>query len=422
MPELMSVTESSDGDYEGEDSSEEEEEDEEDEDDGGVSESEFGDMEEEHLQDFMREAQKLINGQDFPKELPKDVANNPLLRLFKQLTGRKASLDPRLKAEKTRRPFFGPPRPPPKPAQPAPKATPKPAPAAAQKPAPSAVSAQQQQQQPPHPAQPAQSQKVTMEEVVDEEEGGKKKKKKKKKPKKKKTAEPAGDPEEDDFAPLPSPTAAPGAAGPSKPAPPPPKPAGPIRRPAEVIASYDPLASRVSLAFGPETAQSAHSYLQSIQTESKVKEKVKSRPEASGTFAKGFLNRTADKDKGKEKDKDGEQKNFLQRAKMNISKKASTFMSQILRPQKDEGRGKRGMRWQDFEKTMIAMGFEVDGSTAGSSVRFTPRNGHLPITFHKPHPDTFIHQIMLREFGKRLRGHYGWTAEQFAGFEGDAPD
>ena len=77
---------------------------------------------------------------------------------------------------------------------------------------------------------------------------------------------------------------------------------------------------------------------------------------------------------------------------------------------------------------MVEMGFDYDPSTAGSSVRFIPKDQRdKPITFHKrmsdcvlsqfmlinpvAHPDPTIQPVMLRDFAKKLQRHYGWTQE-----------
>ena len=77
---------------------------------------------------------------------------------------------------------------------------------------------------------------------------------------------------------------------------------------------------------------------------------------------------------------------------------------------------------------MVEMGFEYDPSTAGSSVRFIPKDQRdKPITFHKrmsggtlfqpmliitvAHPDPTIQPVMLKDFAKKLQRHYGWTQE-----------
>ena len=102
---------------------------------------------------------------------------------------------------------------------------------------------------------------------------------------------------------------------------------------------------------------------------------------------------------------------------------------------------------------MTEMGFKIDPSTAGSSVRFDPHNPkdhvrihisssptsenysdlsvHIqPITFHKrmcpsitvrtshspwplAHPDPTLYPVMLKKFGKRLKRNYGWSEEDF---------
>jgi hypothetical protein len=80
---------------------------------------------------------------------------------------------------------------------------------------------------------------------------------------------------------------------------------------------------------------------------------------------------------------------------------------------------------------MIDMGFEVDASTAGSSVRFQPPDPALrSISFHKrkystvfpvfsnktftldtAHPENTIDPITLQKWGKKLRNYYGWSEE-----------
>jgi hypothetical protein len=85
---------------------------------------------------------------------------------------------------------------------------------------------------------------------------------------------------------------------------------------------------------------------------------------------------------------------------------------------------------------MIDMGFEVDASTAGSSVRFQPPDPTLrSISFHKrkysatffgfsgaqlfrtifvfdiAHPESTIDPITLQKWGKKLKNYYGWSEE-----------
>ena len=102
---------------------------------------------------------------------------------------------------------------------------------------------------------------------------------------------------------------------------------------------------------------------------------------------------------------------------------------------------------------MNEMGFTYVPSTAGSSVRFDPsdpkdrvcvrfsvdcdvadihmlRTAHhipqasvfchlrltmeaQPFSISIAHPDSTIHPVMLKEFGKRLRRTYGWSEEAF---------
>jgi len=79
------------------------------------------------------------------------------------------------------------------------------------------------------------------------------------------------------------------------------------------------------------------------------------------------------------------------------------------------------------------MGFEVDASAAGSSVRFQPPDPTLrSISFHKrkhsivfsgfsgpnslftfdtAHPESTIDPITLQKWRKKLKSYYGWSEE-----------
>ncbi|KAJ7647018.1 hypothetical protein FB45DRAFT_892118 [Roridomyces roridus] len=97
-----------------------------------------------------------------------------------------------------------------------------------------------------------------------------------------------------------------------------------------------------------------------------------------------------------------------------LSKRTATSMHQLLRTSEDETRGMASMKWDVFVKLMTDMGFQYVPSTSGSSVRFDPPNPQdVPITFHKPYPDSTIHPIMLREFAKKLKKSYGWIEADF---------
>ncbi|VDB83236.1 unnamed protein product [Peniophora sp. CBMAI 1063] len=80
----------------------------------------------------------------------------------------------------------------------------------------------------------------------------------------------------------------------------------------------------------------------------------------------------------------------------------------------DAGAPAKGeVRWQDFEKVMRRIGFQVV-QTAGSSVRFDPpARTARPISFHRPHPDAIIPPIMAKWYGARLSRVYGWSMSTF---------
>jgi hypothetical protein len=96
----------------------------------------------------------------------------------------------------------------------------------------------------------------------------------------------------------------------------------------------------------------------------------------------------------------------------NMNRKSSGFLAQILGADKSAKKGGPPMKWDHFVKVMIDMGFEVDASTAGSSVRFQPPDPALrSISFHKPHPESTIDPITLQKWGKKLKNYYGWSEE-----------
>jgi hypothetical protein len=57
---------------------------------------------------------------------------------------------------------------------------------------------------------------------------------------------------------------------------------------------------------------------------------------------------------------------------------------------------------------VLALSSSSSSSSSPDTLRWQP------ITFHKPHPDSTIHPKMLIKFGKRLKAHYGWDADQFS--------
>jgi len=168
-------------------------------------------------------------------------------------------------------------------------------------------------------------------------------------------------------------------------------------------------------------AQSSHSYLQSEKlTEQKVKVKTRAEPqglppvEEQQETKKGFFSRF-----GRKKDatprapeEETKEKRNLSAWFKNMNRKSTGFLEQILGADKNAKKGGPPMKWDHFVKVMIDMGFEVDASTAGSSVRFQPPDPTLrSISFHKPHPESTIDPITLQKWGKKLKSYYGWSEE-----------
>ena len=152
----------------------------------------------------------------------------------------------------------------------------------------------------------------------------------------------------------------------------------------------------------PQRAQSARSYVLSEGLTEKAK--VKSRP--NGPILepikekKGFWSKFSKKEKKEEKKQDDDDDDVVPRENWTVRMKeqTKTYMRQMIGT-KD---GLQPMKWENFLKVglyrdshscvraahrnqiMREMGFEIDPSTAGSSVRFDPPNQKdRSITFHK---------------------------------------
>ncbi|KAK3115233.1 hypothetical protein LTR53_005644 [Teratosphaeriaceae sp. CCFEE 6253] len=71
--------------------------------------------------------------------------------------------------------------------------------------------------------------------------------------------------------------------------------------------------------------------------------------------------------------------------------------------------------WEDLTAALVDAGCTMD-SRGGSAVRFI-RGGNGPnsstVSVHKPHPDSSVNPIMLKDVAKRLERYFGWTKEVF---------
>ncbi|KAG6866749.1 hypothetical protein C0991_011408 [Blastosporella zonata] len=404
MPELRSFSNSSDeidGDNEEESDEEEEESD--------SDESGYDTEEEVELRKMLREAMDTAHEADFfqsadvadPTMNPfanDDHKGNPFLKLLGSLRGRMFSSSPKLKTGTRTEPLT-------KKLGHAFVKTPAKTPAAA---APKATSAE------------SKSQKATVEDVEDEDEVTQIKKKKKKKPKKKKKISATVGVEEDkDEVPESPITTAPPAKVPAAAAPT--WPVAPAKKTAPKVViggakASAPLGSITSLLLPSETvAQSARSYIQTENLDAQ-KSKVKSRPSHATVFSgakkPGIFSKFFSRVRGEPEEKPQPGANHSWFSK--LSKKSKGLMHQLLNTAEDEMKGIVPMKWENFLRLMREMGFEYDPSTAGSSVRFDPPDKRdMPITFHKPHPDSTLQPIMLKTYAKRLKKHYGWTEEDF---------
>ncbi|KAF8070672.1 hypothetical protein FPV67DRAFT_1488307 [Lyophyllum atratum] len=421
MPELQSVSNSSDEI----DSDDDEDSDyEEDDDDSDSDQSGYDTEEEDELREMLREAMDTAHEADWLHSAKMeskmeggidpfaqdDRKGNPFLKLLGSLRGRMFSSSPKLKTATRQEPLK------PKlgrafqPSQP----TSKQAPTATQTKFTQAAKS---------PSAEAKSYKATVEEVEDEEQVSLTKKKKKKKPKKKKKAAATQEALDSDVEVPVSPTVSSSPPPLTKapvpftpPASPAPKKVAPKATPS--VRTSISLASTTSLPLPSETvAQSARSYIQTENLDAQ-KSKIKSRPNHATVFTekpdakKGFFGRLMSRAKGESKEPP--QKGAKHSWFSKLSKKSKGLMHQLLNTADDEMKGSAPMKWENFLRLMREMGFEYDPSTAGSSVRFDPpdkRDG--PITFHKPHPDPTLQPIRLKDYAKRLKKHYGWNEEDF---------
>ncbi|KAG0698134.1 hypothetical protein DFH29DRAFT_991187 [Suillus ampliporus] len=429
MPELQSVSDSSDESDDDMLDSDQNFGDEDDDSDEYETESEYDSDEEEQYRNMLREAMDTAMAIpeffDAKTEVPEFEAmaeerkGNPFLKLLGSLRGRMFSSSAKLSSASRGEPRKGlftskPAKPKPAPALkidlsgiPDDELPPlRPLPTPRKKRVPRVLGVKPPQAAGASSTQPKDT-RTTIEEVDDEDDAdadttSASKKKKKKKPKKKKTGYQDMDlpvlPEDGPASPVISPARF--SSPPASPA-----KASPTKRASSSATTLNMSSASLPLT-EQTTAHSGHSYLQELSQ----KEKIKSRPDHANIFNRGFLTRGKDKAKDTEDDKDTTNKKHTWFSK--LGKKTTGYMHQLLRAGDDEKRG--SMKWENFLKVMRDMGFEYDPSTAGSSVRFDPpHKGDRSITFHKPHPDPTLYPVMLKEFGKKLKDYYGWEEEDF---------
>ena len=197
-------------------------------------------------------------------------------------------------------------------------------------------------------APPPKSQKATVEDVEDEDVAAARKKKKKKK---KKKTETSGIPSSQ-LVPTKQPTTAQTSTEPALASPT--KASSSVPSTNSTLPAYMSTTSLVPSA-EPETAQSAHSYLQSLSVSEK--KKVKSRPDHASLFSqpetekKGFFSGLSLMKKGK--DKESQMKEARQSWFSKLSKKTKTHMHQLLNTSENDKTG-APMRWETFVKVIGA--------------------------------------------------------------------
>uniref|UniRef100_A0A8H8CPI7 Uncharacterized protein n=1 Tax=Psilocybe cubensis TaxID=181762 RepID=A0A8H8CPI7_PSICU len=417
MPGLQSVSNTSDDDDDDDDDSEYSEDE--------YNSDGYNTDEEDELRELYKEAMNAAHEADWfdtsntpagidPFLQEDDRKGNPFLKILGSLRGRMFSSSPKLKTTTKTEPRSGPIRgafraTPSGAPKSIPKAMPpKPAPVPTTPVSPAAT-----------PAAASKSQKATVEEVEDEENiamaAAAAKKKKKKSKKKKKPATPEIPPSSSPPSAVSVPSPVISSATPSL------KKSASVSSNASSVKTSTPsipsafMSSTSTLPIGETTAQSAHSYLQSLNIG--TEKKLKKRPDHASIFSTSsdikkpsVFSKLSGKDK--EKNKEDEMSAAKRSWFSKLSKKTSVLMHQMLKTDEDKTGGRSPMKWEQFLKLMREMGFEYDPSTAGSSVRFDPPNkADRPITFHKPHPDPTLQPIMLKEFAKKLKRYYGWNED-----------
>ncbi|KAJ3935936.1 MAG: hypothetical protein NXY57DRAFT_987714 [Lentinula lateritia] len=183
--------------------------------------------------------------------------------------------------------------------------------------------------------------------------------------------------------------------------------------------------SVIPVSTGPrDTAvHSGHAYAAGNVGTDATKDKVKTRPsvmvvdEPEGPEGgKGSKDPTSGDEKGEEVE-EYLIPEFLPK-QFKLPKKVHKTFQRILEnddnPNLAPDAPKKGqVRWDDFEKAMKRVGFDIV-QTAGSSVRFDPpAKTARPITFHRPHPDSLLTPFMIKWIGGRLNRCYGWTTATF---------
>lgn len=64
------------------------------------------------------------------------------------------------------------------------------------------------------------------------------------------------------------------------------------------------------------------------------------------------------------------------------------------------------LKWADFVKLMVSIGFDCEMHANGTGARFIPQERRdKPITFPRPRPDP-IHPVLLREYARKLMRYY----------------
>ena len=197
------------------------------------------------------------------------------------------------------------------------------------------------------PVPPPKSQKATVEDVEDEDVAAARKKKKKKR--KRKKTETSGSPPPQlaqSIKPMSAQTlTAPVLASPTK-------PSSSIPSTSPTLPAYMSTTSLVPSP-EPETAQSAHSYLQSLSISEK--KKVKSRPDHASLFSqretgeKGFFSGLSLMKRGK--DKESAMKEARQSWFSKLSKKTETLMHQLMNTSENDKHG-APMKWESFVKVI----------------------------------------------------------------------
>lgn len=180
---------------------------------------------------------------------------------------------------------------------------------------------------------------------------------------------------------------------------------------AKTLASKAVASEKDAMDMSFSTLQSMHGKENARPTTLPMREKPKTRPDAS-------FKAKSDKDSFETTMKSGPTSVESQPLLAQIPVKAENMRVFINMYPSASDEGRRNIRWQHFLDAMADTGLSIS-QASGSAVSFAfpstdkdaPDLGS--IVFHRPHPVAEVHPVMMRSIGRRMRKWFGWQRETF---------